>query len=87
MIAGDPYAGFDRHTGEIAGFHLDGYAQWKHVCFSNDVLWYLQHSRFPYCPTSCRAKAKPHSAEASHNYWTPGHLSHEGYETNYHFSA
>ena len=25
VIAGDPYAGFDRHTGEIAGFHLDGY--------------------------------------------------------------
>ena len=24
IIEGDPYAGFDRHTGEIAGFHLDG---------------------------------------------------------------
>lgn len=24
VIGGDPYAGFDRHTGEIAGFHLDG---------------------------------------------------------------
>lgn len=24
VISGDPYAGFDRHTGEIAGFHLDG---------------------------------------------------------------
>ena len=24
VITGDPYAGFDRHNGEIAGFHLDG---------------------------------------------------------------
>jgi len=24
IITGDPYAGFDRHNGEIAGFHLDG---------------------------------------------------------------
>lgn len=26
VIPGEPYAGFDRHNGEIAGFHLDGYA-------------------------------------------------------------
>jgi len=24
VIPGEPYAGFDRHNGEIAGFHLDG---------------------------------------------------------------
>ena len=24
IIGGNPYAGFDRHNGEIAGFHLDG---------------------------------------------------------------
>lgn len=29
VIPGEPYAGFDRHNGEIAGFHLDGYV---YVC-------------------------------------------------------
>ena len=24
VIKGNPYSGFDRHNGEIAGFHLDG---------------------------------------------------------------
>ncbi len=34
MIPGKPYAGFDRHNGEIAGFHLDGYTYYSwHVAF------------------------------------------------------